>query len=121
MSFWSNIFKKLGFLNDKKVEDKTVATVAKTLKIGDLVYLKFKSPEQIGIISGQNLTWTRLNIEEINRQEIEGSISFIQRPTELLKVHIIEVATFNSATMPGILRRMTFLENEIEILEKLNK
>jgi hypothetical protein len=121
MNFLSNLFSKFSFSKKKIDNKKTNNTILKELKLGDLVYLKFKTPDEIGIISGQNLIFTRLNREEIDKRDLEGSISFIQHPGETLKSHIVEVATYGSPTMPGILRKMTFLEDEIEIIKKINK
>lgn len=120
MGFWSSLFKNIG-LSTKVTKDKKKANseVLKGLKIGDLVYLKFKTPDEIGIISGHNLICTRLNREEIDKREVEGSVSFIQKPSELLKSHVVEIATYSSPSMPGLLRRMTFLEDEIENIKKL--
>jgi hypothetical protein len=123
MNFLSNLFGKLQSpFTKKKIDNvKNNNTVLKELKLGDLVYLKFKTPNEIGIISGQNLIFTRLNREEIDKRDLEGSVSFIQQPSEMLKSYVIEIATYGSPTMPGILRKMTFLEDEIETIRKVNK
>jgi len=83
------------------------------LAAGDLVFVRFKSPNQIGIVSGHHLAFTRLNPQEIDARQVQGSVSRIWKDKDL-RTMLLEVATYNSPSMPGQLRKMTFLEDEIE-------
>ena len=89
------------------------------LKPGDLVFIGFKTPKEIGIVSKHNLSFTRLNPKEIERRQIEGSVSRIWKDLKL-KLLLIEISTFSSPDMPGTLRKMTFLEDELNEIRKLN-
>lgn len=115
MGFWKRFF---GL--EKKVPKKSVQDELGNLAIGDLVSLNFKSPSDIGIVSGQELSLTRLNPKEASIRKVQGSVTRVWRD-EGLKATILEIATYGSPDMPGILRKMTFLEDEIEELRKLDE
>ena len=114
MSFWSNFFGK-----KKQLPIKTTKEILTELIAGDLVFVKFKSPHQIGIVSGHELAFTRLNPQEIITRQIQGSVSRVWKDRDL-KVMLLEVATYSSPAMPGQLRKMTFLEDEIDEVRKID-
>lgn len=103
----------------KKKKKKSTKELLEELVPGDLVYIKFKPPGEIGIISGQELTLTRLNPEEASKKEITGTISFNRKMEVPLLSRVIEVVTLSSPSMPGVTRRITFLEDEIESVRKI--
>lgn len=111
MGFFSKLF--------KRKPKKTAKEVLKELTPGDLVYVKFKTAADIGIVSGQELAFSRLNPKESIKREITGTISFNKIMDAPLNARLIEVVTLSSPDMPGITRRITFLEDEIEIARKI--
>lgn len=113
MGFWNNLFGK------KKPPKKTTKEILAELIAGDLVFVRFKSPHQIGIVSGQELAFTRLNPQEIDARQVQGSVSRVWKDTDL-RVMFLEVATYSSPAMPGQLRKFTFLEDEIEEVRKID-
>lgn len=113
MGFWDNLFGK------KKPPKKTTKEILVELTAGDLVFVRFKSPHEIGIVSGHELAFTRLNSQEIEVREVQGSVSRVWRDKDL-RVMLLEVATYSSPAMPGQLRKMTFLEDEIEEVRKID-
>jgi len=115
MGFWKRFF---GF--KETVAKKTIVEGLTDLGVGDMVSLRFKTPDEIGIVSGQELSLTRLNPKEASGRKVHGSVTRIWRD-EGLKAMILEVATYSSPDMPGMLRKMTFLEDEIEELRKLDE
>jgi len=115
MGFWKRFF---GL--EKKVPKKTVKDQLGNLSVGDLVSLNFKTPKDIGIVSGQELSLTRLNPQEASIRKVRGSVTRVWKD-DGLKAMILEVATYSSPDLPGTLRKMTFLEDEIEELRKLDE
>lgn len=115
MGFWKKFF---GL--EKKSVPKSVKEELGNLRVGDLVFLKFKTPKEIGIVSGQELCLTRLNRNEAAIRKVQGSVTRVWKD-EGLKAVILEVATYSSPDMPGTLRKMTFLQDEIEELRKLDE
>lgn len=111
MRFLSRFFKK-------KIK-KSTKEIIKELVPGDLVYIKFKAPPDIGIISGHDLSLMRLNPLESSKREIIGTISFNKVMEAPLLSRVIEIVTLSSPDMPGKTRRMTFLEDEIETVRKI--
>jgi len=111
----------MGFLSKffKKKIKKPTREVLKELIPGDLVYIKFKAPPDIGIVSGHDLSLMRLNPLEASKREIVGTISFNKTMEAPLFSRVIEIVTLSSPDMPGKTRRMTFLEDEIEIVRKI--
>lgn len=111
----------MGFLSRffKKKVKKSTKEILKELVPGDLVYIKFKAPPDIGIISGHNLSLMRLNPLESSKREIIGTISFNKVMEAPLLSRVIEIVTLSSPDMPGRTRRMTFLEDEIETVRKI--
>lgn len=89
---------------------------------GDFVFVKFKSPNEIGLVStSHNLTLMRLNPEEAALREIKGVVTYNNISPPPLKTRVIEVVTYSSPSMPGLERKMTFLEDEIEEIRKINE
>lgn len=115
MGFWKKFF---GL--EKKAPKKAVQDVLVNLSTGDLVFVKFKTPKEIGIVSGQELCLTRLNPKEAEIRKVQGSVTRVWKD-QGLKATILEVATYSSPDMPGTLRKMTFLQDEIEELRKLDE
>lgn len=113
MNFFRRLFKK-------RVK-KTLKELLKELSPGDMVHLKFKTPEQIGIVSGQELTLMRLNPGEASLREIKGTISSVRTMPAPLSTKVIEVVTYSSPSMPGKARQITFLEDEIEYVRRLDE
>jgi len=111
----------MGFLSRffKKKVKKPTKEILKELVPGDLVYIKFKAPPDIGIISGHDLSLMRLNPLESSKREIIGTISFNKVMEAPLLSRVIEIVTLSSPDMPGRTRRMTFLEDEIETVRKI--
>ena len=88
---------------------------------GDLVWIKYKSPYEIGIHAAQGLTLMRLNPEEAKNREISGVVSYNNVTNPPLKTRIIEIVTYSSPSMPGRERKITFLEDEIIQIRKINE
>lgn len=111
----------MGFLSRffKKKVKKPTKEILKELVPGDLVYIKFKAPPDIGIINGHDLSLMRLNPLESSKREIIGTISFNKVMEAPLLSRVIEIVTLSSPDMPGRTRRMTFLEDEIETVRKI--
>lgn len=112
MSFWARIF--------KTKKEKTPQEVFSELKLGDLVSVEYRHPKEIGILSGQSLTFTRLNREELDNRKIRGTISSIRNKDLPLKMMIVEVSTFESPAMPGTLRKFLFLAEEISKIKRID-
>jgi len=89
------------------------------LNVGDLVAIEFKTPEQIGIVSNHSLAMTRLNPKEANERKINGSVIRSWKDPGM-KTMLLEIATFSSPDMPGVQRKITFLEDEITKVRKIN-
>lgn len=111
MSFWSKIFGR----KKEKTPEETFAE----LKLGDLVSVEYRHPKEIGIVTGESLTYTRLNHEEIDNRKIRGTISSIRNKDLPLKMMVVEVSTYESPAMPGTLRRFLFLAEEISKIKRI--
>lgn len=103
----------------RKKEKKSTKEILKDLVPGDMVFIKFKPPSDIGIVSNHNLSLSRLNPKESSKGEIAGSISFNKIMDAPLSTRVIEVVTLSSPDMPGQTRRITFLEDEIKTIRKI--
>lgn len=98
---------------------KTVPDVIKDLVVGDQVFLEYHHPKDAGIISGNELAFTRLNGSELENRRIRGTISHIRNEGNPLNTLIIEIATYDSPAMPGQLRKFLFLSDEIKEIRKV--
>jgi len=103
----------------RKNKEKTVIEIIQQLQIGDLVVVEYKHPKQIGITSGETLSYTRLNREEINNRKIRGAVSAIRNKDLSHGMIIVEITTFESPAMPGKSRKMLFLLEEIDTIKKI--
>lgn len=112
MWFLKNVF------NRKKT--KSTKEILKELVPGDMVHIKFKSLGEIGIVSKNELAAARLNGVEQSIDEIKGTITFNRVSDPPLSLRIVEILTFNSPAMPGLARRITFLEDEIHTVRKID-
>lgn len=113
-----NIFQKLSGLFKKKKE-KSVREVLTELHVGDLVYLEYRHPAETGIIGAGGLTYTRLNDAELANREVKGAISGLWKKTVPFTSFMLEVSTYGSPAMPGHLRRILFLDDEIKTIRKV--
>lgn len=115
MGFWKKFF---GL--EPKATKKTIKETLSDLAVGALIQVKFKTPADIGIVSGQELSLTRLNPKEASLRKVQGSVTRVWKDPGL-KAMLLEVATYSSPDMPGQLRKITLLEDEIQELRKLDE
>ena len=112
VGFWTRLF---GDSEDlKQVKD-----VLPELSVGDLVHLEFRHPKEVGIVSGDRLTYTRLNSAELNECKVKGSITRIWKEQNPLKSFFVEITSFDSPMMPGQPRKYLFLEEEIKEIKRV--
>lgn len=113
MGLFNKLFKK-------KKKKKTIKELVKELIVGDIVQVEFKTPDEIGIVNGSETVLVRINQKEMEAKKITGTISTIRDLGSPVKTKIIEISTYSSPSMPGKERRITFLEDEIKSLRKIN-
>jgi hypothetical protein len=97
---------------------KTIKEIIEELSVGDLVLVEYKHPKEIGIVDGNNLTHTRLNLAEVEKRKIKGTITALRKESRPLRSTLIEVASYDSAAMPGQLRKFLFLDDEIKEIRR---
>lgn len=111
MGFWKKIF---------KTKNKPVDEVLLTINCGDFIIIEFKTSKDIGIVSGQDLAMGRLNPKEAQERKIKGSVVRKWKDPGM-KTTLIEVITYTSPDMLGVQRKITFLEDEIASIRKINE
>ena len=107
----------VGFFKKKK--EKSIKEVLAELHVGDLVYLEYRHPKETGILGDGGLAFTRLNQAEMDNRKIKGSISGLWKKTLPFTSFMVEVSTYGSPAMPGHLRRILFLDDEIKTIKKV--
>ena len=114
MAFWSKFFPW------HRVQERSIKECLTEISVGSLVSIDFKTPEEIGIAAEYGLSVSRLNPKEASVRKIKGSVTRIWKDPNL-KIMLVEISTYSSPDMPGIQRKITFLEDEINRIKKLDE
>lgn len=106
-------------LHEEKVMDYSVSVSTKldSIEAKDLVCIEFKDPRTMGIVTKDASHLIRFNPGELDDRVVRGTVTRIWFEGIPLNTRLIEIALVKD--QGNSVRKMLFLEEEIERIEKL--
>jgi hypothetical protein len=87
------------------------------LKTGQAIEVRFHDPKTLGFINQNELSYTRLNPDELEDRTIQGIVEHVTWEHDI--GHLLKVATFQIRENKPLFRSYLFLEGEIEYVRVL--
>ena len=95
---------------------KTTKQTLDELSTGDIVRLRYKDPREIGILNPNQSAFIRFNPNEMINRVIKGTVTKLWFEQPPLNTRLIEITLVKDQ---GNIRKMLFMEEEIESVERL--